>query len=165
LQKYSKVSIGDMSKQIEIHQRYMDPWEVNELIPTLEYYVRELFTIKKQIASISDVVSDCMTEARNDKDKITDPITLSLREKLKHQCGEYISIIEKIALMGAIVDNIDAMAFDFYSWLDHEEVFLCWQSGERVVSHWHYPEENFSERREVDVTEFFEEEIEPTQFH
>ena len=149
MQKYSKINIGNLSKQIKVPQKYYEFWEINDLIPTLEFYVSELLSMKKTIMSLMDVLEKCEEEGGN---KI-DPIAINLQKKLKHHCSEYISVIEKLAELGAVVDDMDIIAFDFYSWHDGEEVFLCWQSGEYSVSHWHYPEESFSERRILEGTD------------
>lgn len=129
-------------------------WEVDEIIPTMEFYVQELLSIKKRMKSLTGVLERCSTDFLEIKSKETsDPIHVSLQYKLKHECNEYISVIEKIAEMGVVVDDLEFMAFDFYSWLDGSEIFLCWQSGERQVNHWHLPEESFSERRLLDLTD------------
>lgn len=153
--RYSKINIGDISKKIKVTQRHFDIWEAEELIPTLEFYVRELQNERKQIGSLSGVIKKCVTIAEEDSkcDIVTDPICLNLNSKLKHKCSEYISLIEKIAKLGVVVDDLDVMSFDFYSWVDGEEVMLCWQSGEKRINHWHYPEESFNDRRFLDISD------------
>lgn len=153
MQKYSKISIGDLCKQIKVPQRYFEFWEVSDIVPTLEFHVRELQKMKKTIVTLMDVI-ERSTPSEEEKTKV-DPIHLNLQKKLKHHCSEYISVVEKLAELGAVVDDLDVMSFDFYSWLDGEEVFLCWQSGEESVTHWHYPEESFSDRRVLEGTDVF----------
>jgi hypothetical protein len=152
LRRYNKVNIGEVSRKIEVHQRHFEIWEAEEILPTLEFYVRDLQSEKKQIASLNDVLDNCLSVAKDsEKDVVTDPICINLDKKLKHKCGEYISLIEKIAELGVVVDDLDVMSFDFYSWLDGEEVMFCWQSGERSINYWHYPEESFNDRRVLDA--------------
>lgn len=151
LQKSNRISLGELSKQIKVPLRYLEVWEVNDLIPALEFHVHELQTIKKTIHSLVDVID----KSRPEEESKTDPIHHNLQKKLKHHSGEYVSTLEKIAEFGAVVDDLDVMAFDFYSWVDGEEIFLCWQSGERCVTHWHYPEEHFQERRYLEGIDIF----------
>ena len=147
MRRYNKVSIGEISKKIEVHQRHFEVWEAEDLIPTIEFYVRELQSERMQIGSLSNVLKKCSSVAKEvETELVADPICINLDSKLKHKCNEYISVIEKIAEMGVVVDDLDVMSFDFYSWLDGEEVMLCWQSGEKTIGYWHYPEENFSDR-------------------
>lgn len=166
MQRYNKISIGDVSKKIEVRQRHFEIWEAEELIPKLEFYITELQNEKKQIHSLANVLKKCSSAgAENPGGVVIDPICENLQLKLKHECSEYVSVIEKIAEMGVVVDDLDIMAFDFYSWVDGEEVMLCWQSGENHVYHWHYPEESFSERRVLDVIDILSSENEEQFLH
>lgn len=53
----------------------------------------------------------------------------------------------QIQQYGALVKSIFPARIDFLSERHKQPVYLCWQSGESQVSHWHPIEENFFTRR------------------
>ena len=59
-------------------------------------------------------------------------------------------MVERINAMGCLVKDLEAGLVDFYSVLEEEPVFLCWQFGEPAVAHWHALDEGFSGRKPVE---------------
>ena len=60
---------------------------------------------------------------------------------------------------GAIVKSVFPARVDFRSERHKQPVYLCWQTGDAHVSHWHPIEEGFATRREIQKTEEFGPEV------
>jgi hypothetical protein len=56
---------------------------------------------------------------------------------------------------GAIVKSVFPARVDFRSERHKQPVYLCWQSGDDQVSHWHPVEEGFMTRRFIQKPEEF----------
>lgn len=56
---------------------------------------------------------------------------------------------------GAIVKSVFPARVDFRSERHKQPVYLCWQTGDLQVSHWHSIEESFGTRRAIDKPEEF----------
>lgn len=69
--------------------------------------------------------------------------------RLKRLAGEISAAVERINELGCLVKDLEQGLVDFYSTLDDEPVFLCWQFGEPAVTHWHPLEEGFAARKPI----------------
>ncbi|MBI3071706.1 MAG: DUF2203 domain-containing protein [Deltaproteobacteria bacterium] len=63
--------------------------------------------------------------------------------------------IEQIASYGCALKDVDRGLIDLPSRRDGRAVFLCWQSGELAISHWHEIDAGFSGRRAIDAPSDF----------
>ncbi len=54
---------------------------------------------------------------------------------------------------GCVVKDLDRGLLDFYSLMGDRLIFLCWQLGEKEVSHWHTLEGGFGARQPLDRSE------------
>ena len=75
-------------------------------------------------------------------------------EELKSLAGRIQEIVGRIGSMGAVVKDLEAGLVDFYSVVDGEPVFLCWQLGEPAVAHWHRVDEGFAGRQPIEGIEY-----------
>ncbi len=71
-------------------------------------------------------------------------------EKLRHLAGEITGAVERVNALGCLVKDVEAGLVDFYAVVDGEPAFLCWQFGERAVSHWHALDEGFTGRKPIE---------------
>ena len=58
--------------------------------------------------------------------------------------------IHKIQDMSIHIKDLLSGLIDFPAWHEGREVYLCWQSGEGNVEHWHEVEAGFSGRQLID---------------
>ncbi|MCL4329678.1 MAG: DUF2203 domain-containing protein [Candidatus Thermoplasmatota archaeon] len=58
-------------------------------------------------------------------------------------------IMEEIVQKRILVRDQSMMTFDFPAVINNMPAYLCWKRGEPVVSHWHYLDEGFDERRDL----------------
>lgn len=56
---------------------------------------------------------------------------------------------------GAIVKSVFPARIDFLSELHRQPIYLCWQSGDKAVSHWHSVDEGFASRRPIQHPQSF----------
>lgn len=56
---------------------------------------------------------------------------------------------------GAVVKSVFPARVDFLSERHKQHVYLCWQMGDKTVSHWHPLDEGFSTRRPIGAPQAF----------
>ena len=61
------------------------------------------------------------------------------------QCLEHV--LKGIDEMGALLKGIDPGLVDFPHLMDGEEVLLCWQEGEKAITHYHSEDDGFAGRK------------------
>jgi hypothetical protein len=71
-------------------------------------------------------------------------------EELRRLAAEITGALERVNALGGLVKDVELGLVDFYTMLDGEPAFLCWQFGERAISHWHSLDEGFSGRRAIE---------------
>jgi hypothetical protein len=71
-------------------------------------------------------------------------------EGLRALAAEITGAVERVNALGCLVKDVERGLVDFYAVVEGEPAFLCWQFGERAVSHWHGLEEGFAGRRPLE---------------
>ncbi len=60
------------------------------------------------------------------------------------------SSVDDLQSTGVLIKDLDTGLVDFPTLLHGEEVYVCWQFGEKDVNFWHGVHEGFAGRREID---------------
>jgi hypothetical protein len=71
-------------------------------------------------------------------------------DELRRVAGEITGAVERINTLGCLVKDVETGLVDFYAVVDDAPAFLCWQFGERAVTHWHPLDEGFAARKPID---------------
>jgi hypothetical protein len=71
-------------------------------------------------------------------------------EALRRAAGEITGAVERVNALGCLVKDVERGLVDFYAMVDGEPAFLCWQYGERAISHWHALDEGFAGRKPIE---------------
>jgi hypothetical protein len=80
------------------------------------------------------------------------------RQKLKRLKEIESEIRDEVLEMhcyGAIVKSVFPARIDFLSELHRQPIYLCWQSGDKAVSHWHSVDESFTSRKPIQHPQSF----------
>jgi hypothetical protein len=73
--------------------------------------------------------------------------------RLRALAGEITSAVTRLNALGCLVKDLETGLVDFDALLDGEPVLLCWQFGERAVTHWHTHEAGFAGRLPIEGVE------------
>jgi hypothetical protein len=118
-----------------------------ELTPELERLVRVrryAVRVERQL----EVMSLALAGASADNPDASEMRTLvERRQELAAQVRDGLRLIHD---RGCIVKDLDRGLLDFYALAGDRLVFLCWQLGEKEVSHWHTLAGGFSARQPLD---------------
>jgi hypothetical protein len=71
-------------------------------------------------------------------------------ERLRQVAAEITGAVERVNALGCLVKDVEMGLVDFYAMVDGEPAFLCWQFGERVVSHWHPLDQGYASRKPIE---------------
>jgi hypothetical protein len=77
------------------------------------------------------------------------PLLAELRESLERTETELAAAFRALDEAGVVVKDVDAGLVDFPSRRDGQDVFLCWQVGERELAWWHGVDEGFAGRKPI----------------
>ncbi len=72
-----------------------------------------------------------------------------LRDRHSRAQNTFRKEVQKLNDLGAVLKDPMTGLIDFYTWVDGELAFLCWQHGEDNIEYWHGIEEGYRGRKPV----------------
>ncbi len=134
-------------------QRIFTVEEANQLIPLLSLEFQRIHRMKQHVSDHIQILQnhgvDLDPSRPPDRQDIPDACWKEA-VRLIQIVKEIGHAVERINEAGCLVKDLDLGLIDFYSIIDGEPVFLCWQYGEAEVTHYHGLEEGFRSRRRID---------------
>jgi hypothetical protein len=131
--------------------RFFTVEEANALVSTLEIEFGRIARVRAELAPLilalggADEAVALLKEG-TEPPPGREPETLRLRGL----AAEITAAVERVNELGCLVKDIEMGLVDFYAMQDDEPVFLCWQFGERAVTHWHPLDEGYSSRKPLE---------------
>lgn len=143
-----------MSMSNSPNKQYFTVEEANSMIPMLERAFGRLHQMRllviESFSSLSELGCSPTEEELYappedmDHDALDHLINLKLlNEALKQE-------IETLLEAGCLVKDIEEGLVDWPALLEGREVLLCWQAGEKAVTHWHEVDKGFDDRQRID---------------
>jgi hypothetical protein len=131
------------------YKRLFTVEEVNELIPKLELIMQRVqllgFELRRGLRAAVDALGGA-----------PDPGTVSAlareRPELRGLVDEMEKLVTEIEASGGEFKGLDLGLIDYPAEIDGEIVFLCWQYGEKEITHWHSLDGGFEGRRPLPAT-------------
>lgn len=126
-------------------QRHFTLEEANELIPWLQETLASIHTIQRALTGTpeyEDVILHPHFGGNGKAKKYAE---------IRQQLQEMQDLIDSIVGNGIVIQDLDRGLVDFPSWLEGEEVFLCYElaDGDAIVA-WHSLDGGFAGRRPLD---------------
>jgi len=110
---------------------FFTPAAADELVSEIQRIVAHIMEIKKD------------TEALSDEAEMADAMGSLQRE------------IQKLEDLGCVLKDLNVGLVDFPAVRLGVRVWLCWKSGEKKVEFWHGLQEGFANRKPVNESEFY----------
>jgi hypothetical protein len=122
--------------------------EANRLVEEIRPQVERLRAQKREFDRI-DLRRGVLAVATQGVDE-RNPDAQELRgtEAKRQRLGERIAReLGELQELGVLMKDLDRGLCDFYALKGDQLVFLCWQLGEREITHWHTLDGGFAGRR------------------
>jgi hypothetical protein len=127
------------------------PEEANALLPFLEQRLSLLFAKKRDLDQAQKELELMrLFQQTGATSANPDLALLETRERRASELGEELAeAVSAVHAKGCVVKDLEQGLVDFYSLKGDRIVFLCWQRGERRVSHWHSLSGGFASRKPI----------------
>jgi len=122
--------------------------QANALIPQLEIAMGKLLHHR---ATLAGAIGELAGTTGVEPDKFTVPQILELRPELRALMDEVQRLIEQVELLGGQLKGLDLGLVDFPAELNGEVVLLCWQFGEKEITHYHSLDGGFAGRKPLNL--------------
>lgn len=131
--------------------RFFTVEEANALVSSLEIEFGRIAQVRSQLGPLIQSLGgpDAAVEVLREGAP-TPPGHEREAERLRALAGEITSALERVNGLGCLVKDVEIGLVDFYALVDGEPAFLCWQFGERAVSHWHALDEGYAGRKPIE---------------
>jgi len=127
-----------------VRERLFTVHEANALIPKLEIIMGQL---QRHGMRLREEVAELARTTGQDADSVTTAHILELRPHLGPVVEELEGLLAEIDACGGQMKGLDLGLVDFPCELEGEVVLLCWQYGEKEITHYHTLEGGFSGRK------------------
>lgn len=131
------------------YDRLFTAEQVNEIIPKLEMIMQRLQMLALELRQ---GLRAAVAELSEPPDTGTVSALVRNRPELKALVEEMERHIGEIEQSGGEFKGLDLGLVDYPAEIDGEVAFLCWQYGEKEVSHWHSLDGGFEGRRPLPAT-------------
>jgi hypothetical protein len=131
--------------------RFFSVEEANEVVGTLEIEFGRIARVREELGPVVSAVggADAAVAILHENADLTADQQAEA-ERLRLLAAELTGAIERVNALGCLVKDVEQGLVDFYSMLDGEPVFLCWQFGEPGVTHWHPVDAGFAGRQPIE---------------
>ena len=120
--------------------------QVNALIPRLELIMQRLHLRAAELRASLDVLSEETGRPASDLEVAQVVQRWPEKRKLIDELQELVAQIDEC---GGHFKGLDLGLVDFPAEIDGQIALLCWQYGEKEVSHWHGLEDGFGGRKRL----------------
>jgi hypothetical protein len=128
--------------------------EADELVPALELEFGRVARLRDELKALVEAMGGADASVDVLQNGARPPAGLEEEaRRLRSVADEIAAAVERVTAMGCLVKDLDLGLVDFYAMSEDQPIFLCWQFGERQVTHWHGIEEGFAGRRPIEGVE------------
>ncbi len=130
--------------------------EANKIIPKIEEIFDGIFVLRKKIAFAQNEMNWIKEFWRNDMRDSDNPdgdLYDSFVTEIEFMHKQIMKSANQIQSFGCIVKDVNTGLVDFYSSIKKQNVFLCWQYGEKEIKYWHTIDSGFTGRLPLGSTE------------
>jgi hypothetical protein len=130
-------------------RRHFTVAQANALVPTLESRFGQIIQLRTQLRSAYTEL-DALGEtpsAESLQRRDGGPERIQLRGRFRALLEALTDELQGIEDLGVAVKDLDLGLCDFLGERQGRDVWLCWQYGEKEVSHWHELDAGFSGRQ------------------
>ena len=118
--------------------------EVNAIIPQMEMLIEKMQRIHSRVRQEMQIASEGLETTGTQKQ------LLERRPGLRPLFEDMAHAVQTIEEQGGLFKGLELGLVDFPSLLNGQEVYLCWQYGEKEVSYFHKVTEGFSGRQRLE---------------
>jgi hypothetical protein len=126
------------------HPRLFSVEQANELIPKLELIMERM---QRRGIELREAIEALAREGGEALADIEVNDLLERRPELRGLVDELEQLIQEIEACGGQFKGLELGLVDFPSEIDGAIGLLCWQYGEKEITHWHPLESGFSGRQ------------------
>jgi len=127
-----------------VGERLFTVREANALIPKLEFIMERL---QRHTLVLREGVAELARVTGEPADDLTMAQIVELRPALRPVIAEVDALLAEIKECGGQFKGLDLGLVDFPAEIDGEVVLLCWQYGEKEVTHYHSAAAGFEGRK------------------
>lgn len=127
----------------ETRAKFFTVEEANALIPRLEMVMERM---QRRSWELRDAIRGLEGELQHQPGDVEIAELLEQSPALQEAATELEDLIDEIEAYGAQFKGIDLGLVDFPAEIDGEFALLCWQYGEKEITHWHSEEGGFAGR-------------------
>ncbi len=117
--------------------------QADGLIPHMELAVEKMQRIGMRVRAEMETLSAEKCSS------VQSQHVLQLRPALRPLFEDMAQAVQQIEQLGGLFKGLELGLVDFPACVDGEDVYLCWQYGEKEIAFYHKRDEGFADRRTI----------------
>ena len=117
--------------------------EADGLIPQMELAVEKMQRIGMRVRAEMGILS------KDQRSPVQSQQLLQLRPALRPLFEDMAQAVQQIEQLGGLFKGLELGLVDFPACVDGEDVYMCWQYGEKEIAFYHKRGEGFADRRAI----------------
>ena len=113
------------------------------LIPQMELAVEKMQRIGMRVRAEMGTLSEEQCSS------VQSQHVLQLRPALRPLFEDMVQAVQQIEQLGGLFKGLELGLVDFPACVGGEDVYLCWQYGEKEIAFYHKRDEGFADRRTI----------------
>lgn len=131
--------------------RFFTVEEANALVSSLEIEFGRIARARAEIAPLIELLGGADASMAILNEERDPPAGRGAQAaRLRTLAGEITAAVQRLNDLGCLVKDLELGLVDLYAMREGEPVFLCWQFGERAITHWHGLEEGYAGRKPLE---------------
>ena len=129
------------------HDRLFSLDEANTLVPQIELVMERMQRIGIKIRE--EIEGLLQERGEEELPDLSTPELLRLRPSLAPLFENMAQAVQDIEQHGCLFKDLELGLVDFPAQVGDEEIYLCWQYGEKEIGYFHRQTQGFSDRRPI----------------
>lgn len=126
-------------------KKYLTIEEAQKLVPEVRKSILKIMKLNTAIELLGEIEVTYPDETESVFSEI------KFNKKFHSLCFRLFTHLENLMEKGAVLDNIEKGAINFFSIHNNKPVVLCWKLGDKRIKYWYGIDEDFSEKKPLSL--------------
>jgi len=126
-------------------KKYLTIEEAQKLVPDVRKSILKIMKLNTAIELLGEIEVSYTDETESVFSEI------KFNKKFHSLCFRLFTRLESLMEKGAVLDNIEKGAVNFFSVYKNKPVVLCWKIGDKKIKYWYDVDEDFSEKKPLSL--------------
>ena len=121
-------------------KKYFTPQSANQTLPLVKAIVKDIVTLYAEVRDRQERLDSLRKRPgfhQSDSESVYSEEVLQVEQELDKDIAQLQEYVKELGDLGVELKDPVVGLVDFPALIDHREVYLCWELGEKEIAFWH----------------------------